>query len=47
MCTPLWSADTGSEVIGAPAVVDGVVYFPAQDGALQAYDAGVHITVRN
>jgi hypothetical protein len=38
-CTPLWTAKTGDEIYGAPAVANGVVYVGSYDGYLYAFDA--------
>ena len=34
--TPLWSYETGGQVLSTPAVVGGVVYFGSYDGYLYA-----------
>ena len=39
VCTPLWTAATGSFVVSSPAVVNGVVYVGSLDGNVYAFDA--------
>jgi len=41
VCTPLWTATTGSKVQSSPAVAEGVVYVGSDDGKLYAFDAAV------
>jgi outer membrane protein assembly factor BamB len=36
-CTALWSASTGSEITGAPAVSHGGIFVGTADGRLVAY----------
>ena len=39
VCTPLWTAPTGSFITSSAAVVDGTAYVQSQDGNLYAFDA--------
>ncbi|MDP9075518.1 MAG: PQQ-binding-like beta-propeller repeat protein, partial [Actinomycetota bacterium] len=39
VCTPLWTATTGSGVFSSPAVAGGVVYVGSFDAKLYAFDA--------
>jgi outer membrane protein assembly factor BamB len=41
-CDPLWSATTGAQVAGTPAVAGGVVYVASSDDHLYAFDASGH-----
>lgn len=38
-CTPLWTADGGTELGAQPAVAGGVVYTGSEDGTVSAFDA--------
>jgi hypothetical protein len=37
-CTPLWTADTGSQIYGSPAVANGTVFALSSNGYLYAFD---------
>lgn len=40
VCTPLWSATTGNEIVlSSPAVANGVVYIGSEDAKVYAFDA--------
>ena len=39
VCSPLWTAATGANVSGSPAIANGVAYVTSQDGSLYAFDA--------
>ena len=38
-CTPLWSADTGGQVLSSPSVMNRLAYVGSGDGKLYAFDA--------
>ncbi len=39
VCTPLWTADVGSQVTDSPAVADGSVFVPTMSSGLKVFDA--------
>jgi outer membrane protein assembly factor BamB len=36
-CQPLWVGATGGPIYASPAIADGVVYIPSDDGKLYAF----------
>jgi outer membrane protein assembly factor BamB len=37
VCTPLWSATTGSAIESSPSILNGVVYVGSDDAKLYAF----------